>query len=402
MDKFFQKRLRLYHKRMMKYMRYVFNDHFILVCMFLMGGLGLYYSQLIKTLPRGFTPGLWLVGLVWLTLLHFGQIATLLESADVVFLLPKERQLNQYLKKALNYSVWLPFLLLAFATGVTMPLIVLAGKASFSSFIWYVLMLWLLKYSHLQVMKHKFYQGVKLQASYLFWLATSGCLIMIALVLNPLLGLAGAVIQVVILLFLGKKVEARPLDWLKAVGLEENRLHRIYQFINLFTDVPEITAKVKRRKFLDPFLKKIPPLKKNTYLYLFSRRFLRGTEYSGLYLRLVFVGGLILYFLQDLRFILGIGLLFIYLIGFQLIPLYNQFNYMILTELYPVPTQQKQQALQKLILILLMIVAAIFALITMIQQRELLSGALTLGILVIGVLLFCRGYLPSRIKKMGA
>ena len=38
------------------------------------------------------------------------------------------------------------------------------------------------------------------------------------------------------------------------VHVEEQRLHQIYQFINLFTDVPEITAKVKRRRYLDPIL----------------------------------------------------------------------------------------------------------------------------------------------------
>ena len=37
-------------------------------------------------------------------------------------------------------------------------------------------------------------------------------------------------------------------DWIgrKMVHVEEQRLHKIYQFINLFTDVPEITAKVKK------------------------------------------------------------------------------------------------------------------------------------------------------------
>ena len=34
-------------------------------------------------------------------------------------------------------------------------------------------------------------------------------------------------------------------DWIgeKMVHVEEHRLHQIYQFINLFTDVPESTAK---------------------------------------------------------------------------------------------------------------------------------------------------------------
>ena len=56
-----------------------------------------------------------------------------------------------------------------------------------------------------------------------------------------------------ILLVLWKQQE-KGLDWEKMVHVEEHRLHQIYQFINLFTDVPEITAKIKRRRYLDPIL----------------------------------------------------------------------------------------------------------------------------------------------------
>ncbi|MCC9085083.1 ABC transporter permease [Enterococcus faecium] len=42
MSSFFQKRLARHQKKMMKYMRYVLNDHFVLVCLFLIGGVGLY------------------------------------------------------------------------------------------------------------------------------------------------------------------------------------------------------------------------------------------------------------------------------------------------------------------------------------------------------------------------
>lgn len=35
---------------------------------------------------------------------------------------------------------------------------------------------------------------------------------------------------------------------------EQNRMHRIYKFIQLFTDIPEVSSTVKRRKYLDPLL----------------------------------------------------------------------------------------------------------------------------------------------------
>lgn len=140
-----------------------------------------------------------------------------------------------------------------------------------------------------------------------------------------------------------KKEANISLDWEKMIQKEKGRMYRIYQFIHLFTDVPEITSSVKRRKFLDPLLKPIKKNQANTYLYLYARRFVRGSEYSGLFIRLVLVAGVILLFLKEFWISLGISLLFIYLIGFQLIPIYTQFDYMVMTHLYPTPTKQKNR-----------------------------------------------------------
>ncbi len=69
---------------------------------------------------------------------------------------------------------------------------------------------------------------------------------------------------------------------------EQNRMHRIYKFIQLFTDIPEVSSTVKRRKYLDPLLGVVKKTSENTYAYLFIRSFLRGSEYSGLLFRLIF------------------------------------------------------------------------------------------------------------------
>ena len=92
MGEIFSQRLSRHFKKMSKYLRYILNDHFVLVCMFLLGGLGLYYSQLLKELPRDFVWGRPLILLGWLLLIQVGKLATLTEEPDKVFLLPKEKQ----------------------------------------------------------------------------------------------------------------------------------------------------------------------------------------------------------------------------------------------------------------------------------------------------------------------
>lgn len=86
MGEFFSQRLSRHFKKMSKYLRYILNDHFVLVCMFLLGGLGLYYSQLLKELPRDFVWGRPLILLGWLLLIQVGKLATLTEEPDKVFI----------------------------------------------------------------------------------------------------------------------------------------------------------------------------------------------------------------------------------------------------------------------------------------------------------------------------
>ncbi len=128
----------------------------------------------------------------------------------------------------------------------------------------------------------------------------------------------------------------RLLDWSKMIDQENVRLHRIYQFINLFTDVPEVEAKVRRRKYLDSLLARIRFKQKTRIFTYLPTELCGGAEFGGLFFRLLIVGGVLLFSLNDFRFIAGVSMLFIYLIGFQMIPLYNQFDYISATQLYPV------------------------------------------------------------------
>ena len=129
------------------------------------------------------------------------------------------------------------------------------------------------------------------------------------------------------------------------------------------------------------------------------RRFVRGTDFSGLVFRLTLIGGILIASMSDVYFISGIGALFIYLIGFQLLPLYNQFRYMTLVKLYPVQEEQKKRAIQKLLLGVLLAVAILFGLLAAI----VLSGVekvIPLIIYLVAAGLFVGLYAPARLKKM--
>ncbi|PZL72462.1 multidrug ABC transporter permease [Enterococcus plantarum] len=403
MSGFFGIRLARHLKKMMKYMRYVFNDHFILVCVFLLGGLGFYYSQVLKTLPANFVWGRPIILIFWLALLQIGRIATLAEEADKVFILPKEPEMNRYLNRAIRYSFWIPLVALFLLGGMSMPLVVVSTGWAFSTFFYFIVMLGILKASHLRLQKYELYQisSREYYLWFLLWFITSLVAIVLSLYVVPIAGPLIALVQVVFFyILLNKKEQTVSLDWERMIQKEKNRMHRIYQFIHLFTDVPEISSSVKRRKFLDPLLGKIKKTSQNTYLYLYARSFLRGSEYSGLFIRLVLVAGVILFFLKEFWISMGVSVLFVYLIGFQLIPIYTQFDYMVMTHLYPVPDGQKKQAVSKLVTVLLLVAALLFSVFVLIALPDLKGGLMVVVALIVEVLLFAKFYVPYRLKKM--
>ncbi|MFS0985290.1 ABC transporter permease [Enterococcus durans] len=400
MNNFFQLRLAKHQKKMMKYMRYVLNDHFVLICLFLIGGVGFYYSNWLKTLTTPFQLGGVILSVLWLLCLYFGKFASFTRAADIVFLLPKEEEMRGYLQQAFRYSCIFPFIFLGLICGFSMPLLVVSTGRPFTVFFFYLIMLWCMKSSQLQIKRAEVFRIDNRHL--LLWKgawAVSSLLMLFFSFYWIWIGLVGAIAQAIIYgWFLWKKMDRR-LDWEKMVQIEEHRLHQIYQFINLFTDVPEITSKVKRRKYFDPLLERISKTPVNTYYYLYMRRFVRGTDFSGLVFRLTLIGGILIASMSDVYFISGIGALFIYLIGFQLLPLYNQFRYMTLVKLYPVQEEQKKRAIQKLLLGVLLAVAILFGLLAAI----VLSGVekvIPLIIYLVAAGLFVGLYAPARLKKM--
>lgn len=401
MKELFATRLQQHQKQMMRYLRYVFNDHFVLACTFLLGGVGLYYSDLVKTLPANFLPGKLLILIVLVGLLHVGTFVSLTKPADQVFLLPKEAQMQDFLKRAFRYSLIFPFAVLVLGAGFLMPLYVVSTGQAYWAFFPLVLLLWSLKVAFLYLRRYQLVQNPWLASrSYPSWLLACGILLAVALWFSPWLSLVGALLLVVVFReFLVKRVK-QPLAWDKMIATENRRLQRIYRFINLFTDVPQIATSVKRRKYFDGILALIPKDQKHSYLYLFAHRLLRGSDFGGLYGRLLVLGSVLLYFVTERWFSIALGCLFLYLIGFQLVPLFNQFQYMMMTQLYPLPTKQKERALQQLLVGLLLFAGVVFTLVSCFVYPDWVERAWLLGSFSLFSLAFGYLYLPMRLKKM--
>lgn len=397
-----KQRAALHQKKMMRYMKYVFNDHFMIVCVIFLGAAILGYSDWVKSLSESFYMGKWIAVTVLFISLFVGKLATLIEPPDAVFLLPLEKQIGPYLKKAVVHSLMLPVAVLAFAAAIMMPLLAVTTKIPFAYFFYFFVVLVLVKGIDLLLQVVQLRQlSIKRQLQLKALRIVLFLSVPILLITLPIfLGLP--IILVVLLMaswfmFTTSK-EFELFNWEQMVTSEQHRMHRIYQFINLFTDIPALKGKVKRRKYLDAALGCIHIKSTNTYLYLYARTFIRGNEYSGLYLRLTGIAMLVSYFNEQIYLTLFISALLIYLTGFQLLPLRQHHEDMIFTHLYPTADRFKSQALQRLILILLVVEALLITLVSLFTLTFIQVGML-LGVNLCVALLFTFVYLPNRMKK---
>src|SRR5690554_4253991 len=101
----FKNRQSVYYRNLGKYMKYVMNDHFVILLLVLGGATGLAYQNYLESVQSGaWLPRILLLFIVLLVVFS-GSIRTLVEPADAVFLLPKEKELNDVMKRNLIYSL---------------------------------------------------------------------------------------------------------------------------------------------------------------------------------------------------------------------------------------------------------------------------------------------------------
>lgn len=403
MKDFYSLRLAAHQKKLLKYLKYVFNDHLVLASTFILGGLGLYYSDFVKTLTPDFKIGYLIIWALLLASLHVGRLATLVEPADKTFLLPKEQEMTTYLKASFKHSLVFPLFVVTLVIFCLLPLLMaIKSQLSLPQMVAILLTVILLKVSHLFLLKQRPYvtaQG-RTQPNYLIWLIVASGILAAALYL-PYVAVLLSLLTVMVTYRQGKAVEETDyIDWDILVATETQRLKRIYRFINLFTDVPNITPTVKRRKFLDPLLTHIKPKQGNTFDYLYTRHFLRGSDFGSLVFRLTVIGSLVLLFVHNSLLAGALALLILFLIGFQLLPLSHTFDYVTSTQLYPLPKKANEGALSRLIIKVLLSVTMIFSIIALIIFPNKLEALVLIGLLLIETLLFTKAYLPQRLRKM--
>ncbi|WP_059350484.1 ABC transporter permease [Bacillus coahuilensis] len=397
-----EKRFQAYFIEIQKYLRYMFNDHLLFVMIFAVGGGAYTYSEWIKTIPESY-PGILVLAVVLSFFSTWTPFYTLLKEADKVYLLPMESRLNDYFKKSMRLSFLFPTIIQLMALLVFMPIYVRVTGEGFSAFLYLGVILMVLRLWNMFIK----WSILKTQESSPEFFDTLIRYILNALTIyvmfQPSLTLIHVLILLVILGSYGITMvtssKSKLLKWERLIAIEEQRMLRFYRVANLFTDVPHLKGQVKRRNWLSFCYQFVPYNREQSYSYLFSRSLIRSDEYFGLCVRLTLIGACLIVWndIPVLQFFFSV--LFLYLTGFQLIPLVEKNKWMIWNLIYPFPKQKMIPSFVRLVQFILFFQSIVFFFLLIIlgdYSTGLLMGALN----IIFSILFAQVYAPLRLKKI--
>jgi ABC-2 type transport system permease protein len=382
------------------YLRYIFNGHLVIVLLFLLGMAAFYYQNWVKTLPDDY-PAEFIMAVVLGVFLTYSPVYNFLLEADQVFLLPLEERLKGYFLRSGITSLIVQGYILLMVLAAFMPMYARVSENGFRSFFIFFALLLVIKAWNLAVgWKIQYYVEASVYFSDMFvrYFLNVAFVFLLFSQANILFLLVFILILSAYYRYFYIRTKSSGLKWDIVIGQEEKRMASFYRLANLFTDVPKLKDAVKRRKWLDLFINGIAFSQEKTYLYLFSRTFLRSSDYLGLFIRLTVIGSITLYYIS---FGLGqalLAVLFLYLTGFQLLPLWNHHQNKLWVDLYPVTQKYKKAAFHFILMVIMVIQSVLFTLIVVIKGEWTTS----LYVLISGVLfsyLFVYMYSKNRLKS---
>ncbi|MBJ9982656.1 ABC transporter permease EcsB [Bacillus sp. S70] len=395
-----KERFRHFLKEVRTYSKYVFNDHLKFIFVFIIGAGAYYYQQWLQTLTPSFPTALFMAVLLGLVLTA-GSIQTLLKEADLVYLLPVEEKLKPYFTKAFLFTFMIQLYIIAIVAAALAPLYFQQMKQTGAGYIWIVLAFVIIKAWNLFVAWEKSFltdQNIQ-RADWFIRFILNGLFVYFLVERNSVLVIGGIVLLMVLYLaIMHQMVKGKPLNWEYLISEEGKKMMLLYRIANMFVDVPALKERVSRRKWLDFILSIIG--EKRTYLYLYTRTFLRSGNYFGLYVRLLALGGVILYFIPFLygRFI--VSFIFLYLIGYQLLTLWKHHRMKIWLDLYPVKVDEKKKDFLTLLNAILIIGSIIFTVIFALATKDFMMTGILLVVSIIFSIGFVYQYGAKRIERL--
>ncbi|SFE26670.1 ABC transporter permease [Alteribacillus iranensis] len=346
-----------------RYLRLIGNSGFMfsLYALFLAGGY--FYPSFIEWLPASFPVHVVFI-LLFTYLLTRSPIRTFLKEGDLVFLLPLEKALTSYFRRSIVYSAVMQ------SVGISVLFLLLGPlfQDRVSTASGYMLTAWLV------LLAANFWNnGAKWGETHIrdersrkrhqWGRAVINLVLTYFLFIDAPLWFTGAVLVIMLCLYVAyySRIPTQHLlNWELLLSMEAERLSAFYRFVQSFTDVPYVKPSVKRRRVISKLTDRVIWNQHSTYTVLFTKAFIRSGEYFGMYIRLLFAGGLVMYAFPSDWVKIATALLFIYMTGVQLKTLWHHLDTTIWPDLYPTSLKEKERSFQQIVKILLVTQTVMF------------------------------------------
>lgn len=346
----FKERLRAHLKLLNRYLRYIFNGHFMIAILFIIITLAIYYQRWLADVPASF-PAALVIAIAFSFIVLYNPIQSFLKEPDKVFIAVKEREMDRYFIYSLLYNYVVQLYIVIFVVAAVWPL--------YSTFyperdsllhILIVATILLMKgwslaldWRSLQIDNRMFalferILRITLTFSLFYTLITFQYFLIVGTV---------CVIYLNVIYIYMKK--GHRLHWERLIHNDAERLAKFYRFVSLFAEVPHIKNRMRKRRLLTGLVHKHTPFSKDTtFSYLYKLTFFRSGDYFSLFIRLTFIGLIVIVFIPNIWLKLALAVLFMYMTSFQLQTLYYHYRTNAWLELYPLNPAEKKIAFLKL------------------------------------------------------
>ncbi|MGV3107906.1 ABC transporter permease EcsB [Staphylococcus borealis] len=358
----FRTRLDAIRKEKSYYNKFIFNGHFSVFLLILLGAFILGYGQWLQHIPNDIDYAL--CASVLLALTSIFPIRTFLKDADRIFLLPFETHMKDYMKLSLRYSYFNRIAIQVVLLIILFPLFSKLDDHVLTPYIIFSILTlihpWLglkLRWQWYQIRKSSWSISIIL---FLFNLVTFD----LVLGYQMYWGIVFTLILLSATFLLPKVNHSNLYPWERMISIEERHHTNYYKFVNMFTDVKHLKETAVRRRYLDVLLSTPKGRKfnsKNMYLYLFTRSFVRGRDAFSIILRLIMIALVLMIWLSFPIVSAIIGCLFMYITLLQMSQFYTQQAYGLWPQVWPVSDVEVIKGYEKFLYRLMLIIGLIFS-----------------------------------------
>src|SRR5699024_3039026 len=250
---FFKERFSAHLRETCRYLRYNLNLHIDVAVLFCILSHGFYYQQWLMQLPANF-PTAWIIVIVLGLLVSYSPVRTLLKEPDLVFLIAAEHKMGAYFRDALIYSFVIQLYLIFIAVAAFGPLYFAAypEREGYTYLLTLAIVLifkvwnlianwWMLKIGDKGTRHWDHIVRLAVNIS-VFYFLIEGSMLLAAIT---------TVLFIALFLYdLNRSRKEAGIKWDLLVEKDQQRMQTFYRFANLFTDVPRLKNRVKKRYWL--------------------------------------------------------------------------------------------------------------------------------------------------------